>query len=223
MNACWTGCRVPVRCRDAFHGCDLAAARLVGQRRAGIDRRVVGEHGAGAAFGPVAADLGAGESQPVADRLGQGLAGRHVDAARLAVDVERDQPFDAAHRRARLARLHGEHVRRRRNGDTRTDDAAQESPAAGAGGAPIGFRWFGKIARDFGRRRNPFEIVCRVRRKLEGFEPQRLVLTVRGHDISLIEITLPCQRPAGCRGRVPPLSRPHQAGSRSFATACGYY
>ena len=53
-------------------------------------------HGAGAALGPVAAELGAGEAELVAQGHGQRFLRQHVDAPHLAVDVERDQALDAA-------------------------------------------------------------------------------------------------------------------------------
>ena len=47
----------------------------------------------------IASQLGAGQSELVAQRRRQRLVLQHVDAALLAVDVERDQPLDRAGQR----------------------------------------------------------------------------------------------------------------------------
>ena len=78
---------------------DVPVAHGVRQHRARIVRHIVDEHRAGAALGAVAAKLGAGEPQLVAQRHGERFLLHHVDASRLAVDVQRDQPLD----RRRLA------------------------------------------------------------------------------------------------------------------------
>ena len=61
-----------------------------------VPRHVVDQHRAGAALRAIAAELGAGQPQLVAERHGQRFVRRHVDAPVLAVDAERDQPLDAA-------------------------------------------------------------------------------------------------------------------------------
>ncbi len=53
-------------------------------------------HGAGAALGAVAAELGAGEPQLVAQRHRQRFLRQHVHAPHLAIHVEGNQPLDAA-------------------------------------------------------------------------------------------------------------------------------
>ena len=57
-------------------------------------RDVVDEHRAGAALGAIAAELRASQPQLVAEGRRQRLLLHHVDAARLAIHVEGDQPFD---------------------------------------------------------------------------------------------------------------------------------
>src|SRR5215831_13437208 len=84
-----------VRPFDTFDGGDLAPAHRVSERRARIGRHVVEHDSAVAAFGMVAAELGAGEAQLVAQRVHQGLVGCDIDGPFAAVDVQRDQ---AAHR-----------------------------------------------------------------------------------------------------------------------------
>ena len=73
---------------------DLLAAHGVREHRAGVVRHIVDQHGAGAAFGAVAAELGAGEAQLVAQRHRQRFLLHDVDAPLLAVDVQRDQALD---------------------------------------------------------------------------------------------------------------------------------
>ncbi len=96
---------------DAHHA---PVAHGVRQHRARVVRHVVDEHGARAALGAVAPKLGAGQPQLVAERHGERFLLHDVDASRLAVDVQRDQPLTRPCRR-RLAE-HGaapaEHVRR---------------------------------------------------------------------------------------------------------------
>ena len=74
----------------------------VRQHRARVVRHVVDEHRARAALGAIAAELGAGEPQLVAQRHRQRFLLHDVDAAHLAVDVQRDEPLDRSRRR-RLA------------------------------------------------------------------------------------------------------------------------
>src|SRR5262249_25959469 len=77
-----------IRPFDAFDSGDLAPAHRVRQRRARIGRHVVEHDRAVAAFGVIAAELGAGEAELVAQRVDQGLVRQHVYRPVAAVDVE---------------------------------------------------------------------------------------------------------------------------------------
>src|SRR5262249_49543184 len=70
---------------EAFDGRDVAALHLHGQLEARLDDFAVDQHRAGAADAGLAAALGAGEVQVVAQEIGQQPACRHFDALRLAV------------------------------------------------------------------------------------------------------------------------------------------
>ncbi len=74
-------------------------------------RNAVDHHGAGSAFGAIAAELGAGEPQLVAQGHRQGFLWQHLDAAQLTVHVDRDQPLDRTgnHAPARRAAGHTQH------------------------------------------------------------------------------------------------------------------
>ncbi len=61
-----------------------------GQHHAGVDRLAVAEHGAGAALGPVADLLGAGEVELVAEDVEQGPAGLDVHPEGAAIDPQLD-------------------------------------------------------------------------------------------------------------------------------------
>ena len=93
-------------------------------------RDVVDEHRAGAALGAIAAELGAGQPQLVSEGRRQRFLFDHVDAPRLAIDVERDQPFDrsgerlASEERAATA----EQVARGRRDRAGGDDTLDEGP-----------------------------------------------------------------------------------------------
>src|SRR5579871_6055359 len=121
------GMQFAVRPLDAFDGGDLAATDRVGQRRARIGRHIIEHDGAVAAFGMIAAELGAGEAQLVAQRVHQGLVGQNVDGPLAAVDAEGDQ---APHRAGdlRMGRATAEHqVAGRRHRHARGDNAFDES------------------------------------------------------------------------------------------------
>src|SRR5215468_9630542 len=112
-------------------GRDLAATQRMGQRRAGVVRDVVDQHRAGAAFTAIAAELGAGEAELVAQRHRQRLVRRHIDTARLAVDIDRQKSF----RRRRVLRARGAAAHRigeRRYGRAGSDYAFDEVAAVGA-------------------------------------------------------------------------------------------
>ena len=81
--------------RDAFDGEDLVAVRLHREHQAGARRQPVQEDGAGAAHAVLAAEMGAGQAELVADEVGEGDAHLDLFLVALAVDGQRD--------RARLA------------------------------------------------------------------------------------------------------------------------
>src|SRR5206468_1695053 len=70
----------------------------VREHRARIVRHIVDEDGAGAAFGAVASQLGAGEPELVAQRPRQRFLLHHVDASLAAIDRDGDQPSAAGDR-----------------------------------------------------------------------------------------------------------------------------
>ena len=76
--------------RQAFDGLDGAAVGPDRELAAGVDRLAVQQHGAGAAFAAVAADLGAGEPQVIAQQFDQGPAIFDFDAMLDAVDGQFD-------------------------------------------------------------------------------------------------------------------------------------
>src|SRR5438093_11770188 len=86
-------------------------------------RHVVDEHGAGTAFGAIAADFRAGQPEFVAEHHRERFLRHYVDAAILAVDVERDEALDRARRALPVHRRRAEQVRGRRSGSARGDDA----------------------------------------------------------------------------------------------------
>ena len=96
MTPCCTGCSLPSALASPSIVTIFLAAHGVREHRARIVRHIVDQHGAGAAFGAVAAELGAGEAQLVAQRHRQRFLLHHVDAPLLAVDVQRDQPLARA-------------------------------------------------------------------------------------------------------------------------------
>ncbi len=74
-----------------FDGVHRGAMGLRCRHEAGADLRAVEQHGAGAAIAGVAADLGSGEAEPVAQEIGERLERRRLDEARLAVERERNR------------------------------------------------------------------------------------------------------------------------------------
>jgi hypothetical protein len=70
----------------ALDGVHIRTMRLRRRDEAGADLCAVDEHGAGAAIAGVAADLGAGESEPVAQHVGERLERTRLHAPRFPVD-----------------------------------------------------------------------------------------------------------------------------------------
>ncbi len=75
---------------ERLHGADLVAGGHRREDRAGLDRLVVHEHDAGAAVGRVAAPVGAGEVERLAQEVHEQLARLDVARHRLAVHGHRD-------------------------------------------------------------------------------------------------------------------------------------
>src|SRR5262249_49755235 len=88
---------------QTFDRLDRPAVHPGGELAAGVDGLAVDEHGAGAALAAVAADLGAGEIQLIAEELGEGPAVVDLDAAAAAVEGERDRMPRAGADRRRLS------------------------------------------------------------------------------------------------------------------------
>ena len=97
-----------VRRAQAFDGGDLGALVHHRQRQAGVDAPAVDDHRAGAALAVVAALLGAGQVQVLAQRVEQRGAGVEFELVALAVDAQRHLGRAPAPASARAA------VRRRR-------------------------------------------------------------------------------------------------------------
>ena len=81
----------PAAVGHALDGLDLASLALDGQRQAGEHRLAVDQHGARAALAQLAAVLGAGEVELLAQHLEQGLVRRREDIALFPVDLERQE------------------------------------------------------------------------------------------------------------------------------------
>ena len=80
----------PVAAGQALDRRDLGAVGLSGQHGAALHRLAVQLHGARAAVGGVAADVGAGQAELVAPADGTAQARLHVGRATLAVDGHLD-------------------------------------------------------------------------------------------------------------------------------------
>ena len=77
--------QLPVGGRQALDGGDLGAVGLHGEHQAGAHRVAVEQHRARPAHAVLAAEVGAGEGEVLAEDVGQGLAG--LD------DIRRGAPF----------------------------------------------------------------------------------------------------------------------------------
>ena len=90
---------------EPFHGAYLGAVGLNAEDQAGAHRSVVQDHRAGAADAVLAAQVGAGVAQVVAEHIGQGPAGLDDQVVIAAVNPQRDRVhiFQATSRRLRAA------------------------------------------------------------------------------------------------------------------------
>jgi hypothetical protein len=75
----------------ALDGRDRAPAALGCGHEAGADGRAVAEDGAGTAVASIAADLGAGQMQAIAQHVGQRFGGDGLDDDSRAVELERER------------------------------------------------------------------------------------------------------------------------------------
>ena len=118
---------------EAFDGDDLLAAGGMGEDGAGVMGHVVDEDGAGAAFGAVAAEFGAGEAEFIAQGVGEGFLLHDVYAALLAIDVEGDEALDRSGGGGLSAHAVGaEHVARAGDGSGGDDAFEEIAPGEGA-------------------------------------------------------------------------------------------
>ena len=101
----------PARPGHALDGLDAAALALEAEHEAREHRLAVDEHGAGAALAELAAVLGAGQPEVLAQDLEQRLVRRERDLDRLAVHAEPE--VDAFERSAALDFLRARHESRR--------------------------------------------------------------------------------------------------------------
>src|SRR5262249_26617809 len=86
----------------------------------------------------IAAELGAGEPELVAQRMDQGLVGQNVHGPVTAVDIERDQAPDSAGR-LRMGRTAAKHqIAGGRSPHPRGDHPFDEFPPRGAQLCPVG-------------------------------------------------------------------------------------
>ena len=86
----------------ALDGGDLGAGHLGRQDVARLDGAAVDVDGAGAALGGVAADVGAGEVEVLADRVHEEGVGWRVDGDRAAVDPSQEAAQHEEERRTRF-------------------------------------------------------------------------------------------------------------------------
>jgi hypothetical protein len=75
---------------EALHGGDLPAVRLHGEEEAGPHRLTVEQHGTGAAHPVLAADVGSGEAQLVAEKVAQQETRLRQVGVMGAVDADAD-------------------------------------------------------------------------------------------------------------------------------------
>ena len=83
MNDCWRGCRWSPPVGQPLDGDDLGILVRDGEGQTAIDAPTVEQNGAGAALPMVAALLGAGEAEPLAQRIQQRRA--RIDNKRMCL------------------------------------------------------------------------------------------------------------------------------------------
>ena len=75
---------------EQFHGAHVAAFGLHGERQAGALRHAVDQHGAGAAHAVLAADMGAGGAERMAQEVGEQHARLGFGGELSAIERQRD-------------------------------------------------------------------------------------------------------------------------------------
>src|SRR5262249_47023854 len=90
--------------RETFDRRDRAPGDLAERHQAGTDRCAIEQHGAGAAITGIAADLGAGEAEIVAQQIGKAPDRLGPDRYRAAVEPKGDAHRTSASR-ARATRV----------------------------------------------------------------------------------------------------------------------
>ena len=86
---------------EPLDGHDIAAFDLPQRHQAGADLLALQQHGAGAAIPGIAADLGAGQAQILAQRLGEAPGGRGLHGDAGTVQMEADHAASPMVSRAR--------------------------------------------------------------------------------------------------------------------------
>jgi hypothetical protein len=93
---------------QALDGSNLAAVGLNGEESAGLDRSVVEQHDAGAAARRVAANVGAGQPDNLADEVNQQQPGFDLGAVLGPIDGDSNaDPLGAGAGRSRFVDSHG--------------------------------------------------------------------------------------------------------------------
>ena len=92
------GVECAVRGLQSFDGAYRTRPDAVRQCRAGVVGNPVDDDGASAAFAAITSNLGAGQSELVAQRVCKRFVRRDVDPTGLAIDVEGNQSFDGTAR-----------------------------------------------------------------------------------------------------------------------------
>ena len=106
-------------------------------------RHIVNQDSARSALGAVAAELGSGKAELVAQGPSQGFLFHYIGAARLAVDIQREQPVAAAlTENARGAKQIG----RRGNGHSAADHTSNKVPPRDPSRSDVGQRLDGFFA-----------------------------------------------------------------------------
>src|SRR5215470_8761957 len=115
--------------RQALDGGHPARIALPGGDQARVDDLAVEDHGARAALALAAALLGAGQPEILAQHVEQPLPRRHIDRARLAVDLERH--LHGASQRGRLAAIASGEIGSASNAQPSASSTALATAAAG--------------------------------------------------------------------------------------------
>jgi len=83
----------PIRIGQPFDGHDFLVADSMCEHGARIVRNIIKQNRAGATFGAVPAEFGAGKTELIAHVQASGLLLHYIDASLLTVNIQRDEPF----------------------------------------------------------------------------------------------------------------------------------